>query len=148
MLVLLISLGETQYAIDCKQIVEVISLVRLQNIAQMPEYVAGLLNYRGQIIPVIDLCQLLVNNQYEQKLNTRIIIVKFNQQETVYLLGLIAEQVTETLTIEENDLNHAQLLADRSFIDAQYGMIPLLILDSVLSELQLKLLPNSYSENL
>lgn len=146
MLVLIFYVGETQYAISCKQIVEIIFLVKLQKIAQMPNYVAGLLNYRGDIMPVIDLCELLMKNQYSHKLSTRIIIINFrSKQGKIYRLGLIAEKVTETLTIQETDLNHSKLLEDSSFyrgeiINAQHGMIPLIKIESLLSESQLQFL--------
>lgn len=146
MLMLLFYIGEDHYAISGKQVVEVISLVKLQKLSQAPKYVAGLLNYRGDIIPVIDLCELLTKNQHSHKFSTRIIIVSYmSAQQTPYLLGLIAEKVTETLNIEESDLNHLRVPVDAPFylgeiITAQHGMIICVHVESLLSESQLKLL--------
>jgi chemotaxis-related protein WspB len=144
MLVLTFYVNEIQYAISCKQIVEVISLVELQKIAQMPKYIAGLLNYRGEIIPIIDLCELLIENQCSNKLSTRIIIVNYKSiQNNFYRLGMIAEKVTETLNIQETDINHLKLIEGKSFYlreitDTQQSMITLIEIESVLSESQLK----------
>lgn len=148
MLMLTFSLGEDQYAIAARQVVEVISLVKLQKLSQTPKYIAGLLNYRGNIIPIIDLCELLTKNQYSHKFSTRIIVVNYmSNQQMSYLLGLIAEKVTETLNIQETDLTHSIIPVDSPFysgeiIKAQQGMILCIQVESLLSESQLKsLLP-------
>ena len=150
MLMLICDVGKERYAIPCKEIVEVISLVKLQNLSQVPKYVAGLLNYRGDIIPIIDLCELLTSNQHSYKFSTRILVVKyFNEQQTPYLLGLIAEKVTETLNIEEADLKYLEIPGEKPFysgeiITAQHGIILCIQVKSLLSESQLKaLLTNS-----
>lgn len=143
---LVFSLGENLYAISARQVVEVISLVKLQKLSQSPKYIAGLLNYRGDIIPIIDLCELLTKNQYSHKFSTRIIIVNYmSDRQTPYLLGLIAEKVTETLNIQETELNRSRIPVDSPFylgeiINAQQGMILYIQVESILSESQLKLL--------
>ncbi len=148
MLMLLFYVGEERYAISCRQVVEVISLVKLQKLSQTPKYVAGLLNYRGDIIPVIDLCELLTKNQYSHKFSTRIIVVNYmSNQQMPYLLGLIAEKVTETLNVQETEFNHLRIPVDTPFdlgeiITDQHGMVICINIESLLSELQLKsLLP-------
>lgn len=148
MLMLTFSLGEDQYAISARQVVEVISLVKLQKLSQAPKYTAGLLNYRGSIIPIIDLCELLTKNQHSHKFSTRIIVVNYmSDQQMPYLLGLIAEKVTETLNIQETDLTHSRIPVDSPFyvgeiIKTEQGMILCIQVESLLSESQLKsLLP-------
>lgn len=104
MLLLIFYVGEYCYAISGKRVVEVLSLVNLNKLAQTPQYVAGLLNYRDKIIPVIDLCKLLTGDYYNSHLSTRIIVVSYaSDDEITYLLGVIAERLTETLNIQETD---------------------------------------------
>ncbi len=122
-----------------------ISLVELKKLAQSPQYVAGLLNYRGEIIPVIDLCQLLVGNTYRSQLSTRIIIVSYRSDEqNTYLLGLIAERVTEILNVQETDVysgvqvNTAPYL--EKIIKNGQDIIQCIQIESLLSESQRKYL--------
>ena len=101
---LLFYIGDDRYALAARQVVEVISLVELKKLARSPKYLAGLLDYRGKIIPVIDLCQLLSRRSYQPYLSTRIIIVNYAfNKENLSLLGVIAERVTETLELQETD---------------------------------------------
>lgn len=146
MLMLLFYVGKDSYAISVRQVVEVISLVSLQKLSQAPKYIAGLLNYRGDIIPIIDLCELLTKTQHSYQFSTRIIIVKYmSPQQTPYMIGLIAEKVTETLNIQETDLTQPIIPGDAPFylgeiITAQYGMILCIQIESLLSESHLKAL--------
>ena len=103
MLRLLFQLGNSRYAIPAREVVEVTPRVRLEPLANTPDYVAGLLNYRGEHVPVIDLCQLINNERCRNSLTTRIILVPFSGANgATGTLGLLAEAVTETLWIEES----------------------------------------------
>lgn len=143
---LLFYVSDDRYAISGSQVVEVIPLVELKKLARSPNYVAGLLNYRGKIIPVIDLCQLLAEQPYRHHLSTRIIVVNYlGEEQTPYLLGLIAERVTETLDIRETDLIDSGIQVDAApylgqIITDQHGMIQCIQVESLLSESQRKYL--------
>ncbi|WP_317619573.1 chemotaxis protein CheW [Ancylothrix sp. D3o] len=102
MLMLLFHIGKDLYAIDSKSVVEVIPRVPLRKIHHVPEYVAGLFNYRGAIVPVIDLCHLIRENPSKFSLSTRIIMVSYPlKNNTLQYLGLIAERITETLNVSK-----------------------------------------------
>lgn len=98
MLVLLFYLGDVMYSIKCDKVREVAPMVTLKKVPNTPEYFAGLFNYRGMIVPVIDLCQLIQGRPCEMRLSTRIILVDYLKEDnTPYLLGLMAERVTEAV---------------------------------------------------
>lgn len=94
MLLLLFYLGDDMYSIKCERVREVAPMVRLKGMTHAPEFVSGLLNYRGQIVPVIDLKRLIHGVSCEMRLSTRIILVDFGERHTI---GLVAERVTETI---------------------------------------------------
>ena len=54
MLLLLFHLGSELYAIESSQVIDIIPTVNLRPLHHVPDYVAGLFNYRGKFIPVID----------------------------------------------------------------------------------------------
>ncbi|MEP0918006.1 chemotaxis protein CheW [Leptolyngbya sp. DQ-M1] len=97
MLLLLFCVGKDPYAIESSHIVEVIPSVPLRKLHYVPKYVAGLLNYRGTIVPVVDLCELIQGTPSRFQLSSRIIMVKSAEASTVSYLGLLAEQVIQTL---------------------------------------------------
>jgi len=142
MLMLLFYIGDDRYALAARQVVEVISLVELKKLARSPKYLAGLLNYRGKIIPVIDLCQLLSGSSYQPYLSTRIIIVNYAfHEEKLFLLGVIAERVTETLELQETELIEPDIKTSTGaylggILTDEQGMIQCIQVESLLSESQ------------
>lgn len=115
MLILLFYIGDDLYAIESSHIIEVIPRVNLRKIQHVPEYVAGLFNYRGVILPVIDLCHLIQETPSRSYLSTRIIIVKYpRQNESLQYLGLMAERVTETLSISDADIRESSIRVEEA----------------------------------
>jgi len=106
MLLLSFHIGSQQYTVSAKHIVEILPLTSVNLIPNAPAYVAGLLDYRGVSVPVINLCQLTNQHDYNRVLSSRIIIVNYTaKNRKIYPLGLIAEKVTETLNIAEQDFS-------------------------------------------
>ncbi|TCK18898.1 chemotaxis-related protein WspB [Thiogranum longum] len=104
MLMLLFQLGNSRYAIPAHEVVEIASMVELDPLPMTPGYIAGLFNYRGQHVPVMDLCQLLNKRACSNLITTRMILVNFPLTNGgTRILGLLAERVTETLRIDEQD---------------------------------------------
>jgi chemotaxis-related protein WspB len=102
MLMLLFYVGNDLYAIESSYVVEVIPRVSLRKVHHVPDYVAGLFNYRGKIVPVIDLCHLIRDTSSRFCLSTRIIMVSYsNENYGQQYLGLVAEKITETLNKPE-----------------------------------------------
>ncbi|MBK1987938.1 chemotaxis protein CheW [Sphaerospermopsis aphanizomenoides BCCUSP55] len=146
MLMLLFHINNQRYAIPSQQVVEVIPLVNLTTLPHTPEYFAGVFNYRGRIIPVIDLCQLISNKSCADHLSTRIILVNHwgrdATQETVpQIMGLKAQRVVETLQKSDIDLVDVDIQIDKPpylgkmIIDEQ-GMIQCVHIEYLLSEVQ------------
>jgi chemotaxis-related protein WspB len=100
MLLLLFCVGKDSYAIESSRVVEVIPRVPLRQLHRVPDYVAGLLNYRGTIVPVVDLCHLIQGSPSRVQLSTRIMIVQSSDVSVPYV-GLLAEQVIQTINKPE-----------------------------------------------
>ena len=104
MLFLVFELARDRYVLDVSQVAEVLPLVAITQIPHAPPAVAGILNYRGAPVPVIDVSQLTLGRPAERRLSTRIVLVHYPDAEgRTRLLGLIAEKATQTMRREETD---------------------------------------------
>jgi len=104
MLFLLFQLGKDRYALDASRVVEVAPLLAMKRLPQAPKGVAGIFNYRGRPVPAVDLCEMATGAPASERLSTRIIIVNYRHENgTEHLLGLIAENATETLRKNTKD---------------------------------------------
>ena len=110
MLKLLLCAGDDRYALDANEVVEVAPMVELRTVPHAPAYVAGLLNYRGAMAPVIDLCSLTQDHGCRSRLSTRIILMSYAASTgSPQILGLLAERVTGTVRVEESDLTASNI---------------------------------------
>lgn len=94
-------LGSEQYGID---IAYVDNIVRMQKITRVPKtqpYFLGVINLRGEIIPVMSMRDKLEMEEGEITGSTRIIIIKPEQNAS---LGLLVDEVREVVTLSEEDV--------------------------------------------
>ncbi len=139
---LLFHAGDNLYALDSSQVVEVLPMVVLRKIQHVPDYVAGVFNYRGSIIPVIDLCYLIQGTACRPRYSTRIIIVNHTTKDgREHRLGLMAERVTETLSRPDLDRKNVERVNNNvsylgeMFMDEK-GMIQLVHWEHLIAEVQ------------
>lgn len=128
MLFLVFEIGQERYCLEVSSIIEVTPMVIFKKIPHAPAYVSGLFNYRGAIVPVIDLSTLLIGIPSRPLFSTRIILVDYVGDKTHHILGLLTERATETFSCKEEDfqppgieVDGAQYLGDVIFDER--GMI-------------------------
>lgn len=93
-------LGQQRYALPLADIVEILPLLSMRSLAQAPDYIAGLVNYRGQTVPVLDLCQLALGRPCEARMSTRMLVLKLGTVgDAAQLLGLLVERAVDTLDL-------------------------------------------------
>ncbi|MEP6914674.1 MAG: chemotaxis protein CheW [Acidobacteriota bacterium] len=104
MLFLIFELGRDRYAIDVRQIAEVLPLVAVTRVAGAPKGMDGLFNYRGAPVPLVDLAQVTLGRPSARRLSTRIVLVYYpDDAGRSHLLGLVAERATRTASHEPSE---------------------------------------------
>ena len=94
------TLGEELYGIDIRAVIEIIGIMPITKVPEVPAYVQGIINLRGKIIPVVDM-RLRFGQEYRPYSDrTCVIIISVND----VLIGLIIDGVSEVLTIPENSI--------------------------------------------
>ena len=99
---IVIKIGEEQYGIDISYID---NIVRMQSITRVPHvqpYFAGVINIRGEVVPVMSLRIKMGLNSDEYSDKTRIIIVKLENNAPI---GLIVDEVKEVVTLDERSID-------------------------------------------
>lgn len=141
MLVLVFHLGDDKYIVKHEKVKEISPMVMLKKIPHSPAYFAGLFNYRGLIVPVIDLCQLIQKRFCQMRLSTRIIIVESDlKNDAPEIFGFMAERVTDAIRKPENafvspsiKMPGASILGD--FVMEQEKMIPCIDLNKLSNQM-------------
>jgi chemotaxis-related protein WspB len=98
MLFVLFQIGQDRYALPASSIIEVLPLMNLKRIPCAPAGVAGVLNYHGTPVPVVDLNEMTLGKPAARCLSTRIILVRYPlEAQHPHALGLIAERATNMI---------------------------------------------------
>lgn len=93
-------LGDEEYAIEILKVQEIIGLMSITPVPKMPEYIRGVLNLRGKIVPVMDLRMRFNFAAVEDTEETCIIVL----QEEGYQMGVVVDKVSEVADIDSSQI--------------------------------------------
>ncbi|WP_372997497.1 chemotaxis protein CheW [Lutispora sp.] len=99
--VVVFKLNSEFYGIDILKVKEICSYAESVPIPNTPEFVEGIINFRGDIIPIINLRKILLLGTKEHDIGTRIIIASEGNKQ----LGIIVDEVSEVLHISIKDID-------------------------------------------
>ncbi len=94
-------LGKEEYAIEILKVQEIIGLMAITPVPSMPEYIRGVLNLRGKIIPVMDLRSRFGFSAVDDTEETCIVVV----QESQFRMGIVVDKVSEVADIASSQID-------------------------------------------
>ncbi|MDD3626913.1 MAG: chemotaxis protein CheW [bacterium] len=98
---LLLYIADHNFAIKITNVVEIIKMVKITTTPKSPEFVKGIINFRGVVIPVIGLAELFSMEYKNDILNRAIIIVSNNNE----LSGLIVDDVSDIRIVDASNID-------------------------------------------
>jgi len=105
-------LDKEEYGLPISNVKEIIGLPNITYIPQMPDFVKGVINLRGKIIPVIDLRIRLGFKEKEYDERTCIIVTEIEKKESKKLIGLVVDNVSEVLKIAEEEMEQPPVYSE------------------------------------
>ena len=135
------SLAGEEYGIGILKIKEIIGMMPITSVPQTPAFVKGVINLRGQVIPVIDLRLRFGMGEIDYTERTCIIVVEVEAESRLVLIGVVVDSVSEVLNIKGEDIDDTPTFGAK--LDTEYilgmakmegGVKILLDIDRVLSE--------------
>ena len=112
------ALGREEYGLEILKVREIIGYMDITCVPRTPEFVKGVINLRGQVIPVIDLRMRFGMEQAEVTDQTCIIVAEVNHTNRTFNAGLIVDRVQEVLDINAEDIEDATQLG--SAVQTEY----------------------------
>ncbi|WP_404342339.1 chemotaxis protein CheW [Pseudoalteromonas mariniglutinosa] len=99
------SLKEEYYGIAISSVKEIIEYRTITAIPLMPEFVKGVLNLRGEVVPVIDLSMRFGKPASEIRKRSCIVIIEITYEEQIVLLGVVVDAVNEVVDITASQID-------------------------------------------
>ena len=137
-------LGGEVFATDVAKVREVLDFTTITKIPRTPDFMSGVINLRGNVVPVVDLRLCFEMSKTEKTVNTCIVVVEMLVEGAPTVIGALADSVEEVIDLEPEQIQPAPKIGTQirtDFIkgmgkrDAQFIMI--LDIDRVFSEEEL-----------
>lgn len=95
------------YGIAIMKVKTIIGLMEITKVPRTPQFVRGVINLRGQIIPIVDMRRKFGLEDTEDTRETTIIVVEVNKSESMQEIGIVVDSVSEVMDIEEGHIDDA-----------------------------------------
>ncbi|QUM91136.1 chemotaxis protein CheW [Moritella sp. 36] len=98
-------MADEEYGVEILDVQEIRGWEPCTEIPNMPQYVKGVINLRGTIVPIVDLRQKFGFNNIEYSTTTVVIVVKVLVEDKSKIMGLVVDAVSDVHTIAHGDIN-------------------------------------------
>lgn len=101
------TLADEVFAVDVARVREILEITSITKVPQVPDFMRGVINLRGCVVPVIDLRLKFGMEETAQTINTCIIVVEVEMGDENIVLGALADSVQEVIEMEPSQIEAA-----------------------------------------
>jgi purine-binding chemotaxis protein CheW len=115
-------LAEEVFAVDVANIREILDLTSVTKVPQAPEFMRGVINLRGSVVPVVDMRLKFGMSKAESTVNTCIIVMEMVLDSETTVIGALADSVREVLELQPEQIQPAPKIGTKSNTEFIKGM--------------------------
>ena len=93
-------LGEEMFALDVSQVREILDVTTITKVPRSPDFMRGVINVRGSVVPVVDLRLKFDMAKTDQTLDTRIVVMEIDLDGELTIIGTLADAVHNVMDID------------------------------------------------
>jgi purine-binding chemotaxis protein CheW len=147
-------LSEEELAVPVMNIREIIRYGKLTKMPMVPNFIEGVINLRGNVVPVINLAEKFALNRHNSDKRTCIIIMEIDIDNESVVMGIVVDKVLQVIEIPDSDIEPTPTLGAKiqtSFIKGmartEDGFIIILDISQVLSAEEVAIVSNMHKNN-
>ena len=144
------SIENEEYGIGILKVKEIIGMMAITSVPRTPDFVKGVINLRGKVIPVVDLRLKFSMESIPYTERTCIIVVEIEGEAATVLIGIVVDSVSEVLNIKEDEIEDTPAFGTSLNTEYILGMAKmeggvkiLLDIDKVLNADEVSMLENA-----
>lgn len=116
-------LAEEHFTIPVMKIMEILEVPKITKVPQAPNFLVGVINLRGAVLPVIDTRIKFGMSQIEYTINTCILVLSIEVNEEELVVGALVDSVSEVFELDEDKIKPTPTIATKYRADYIQGMI-------------------------
>jgi len=148
-------LNEEIFGVDVAQVREILDYIKITKVPQTPDFMCGVINLRGSVVPVIDMNMKFGMKKTEKTVNTCIVVVEVDVEGDIIIIGALVDSVQEVFEIEPQNIEPAPKIGTKLNTEFIKGMgkregefIIILEIDKVFSFEELTVVQNTGKPNI
>lgn len=107
------TLGEEQYAVEVGTVREVLEFTEITRVPRTREYMKGVINLRGSVVPVVDLRRKFGLAEADATVDTSIVVLELDLGDEAVIVGTVADSVQEVVSIDEGQIEPSPKIGTR-----------------------------------
>jgi purine-binding chemotaxis protein CheW len=115
-------LGEEVFAVDVAKVREILDFTTVTKVPQTPDFMRGVINLRGSVVPVVDMRLKFGMSATEKTVNTCIIVMEIAIDQETAIVGALADSVQEVLELEPDQIEAAPRIGTKLNTEFLVGM--------------------------
>ncbi|MDD3846558.1 MAG: chemotaxis protein CheW [Syntrophorhabdaceae bacterium] len=115
-------LGDEVFAIDVANVREILEFTRVTQVPRAPDFMRGVINLRGSVVPVVDMRQKFDMDRTEKTINTCIVVVEITCGSENIVMGALVDSVQEVFELEAANIEPAPRMGTHVRADFIKGM--------------------------
>ena len=143
-------LGEEHFIIPVMKIMEILEVPKITKVPQSPNFLVGVINLRGAVLPVIDTRVKFSMSQINYTINTCILVLSIEVNDETVTVGALVDSVSEVFELNESKIKPSPTIATKYRADYIQGMVQeddyfmmVLNIDKVFSSMDLDFIADS-----
>ena len=116
------NLSDEVFAVDVGRVREILEITSITKVPQTPDFMRGVINLRGSVVPVIDMRLKFGMSETERTVNTCIVVVEVQMDGENTVLGALADSVQEVIEMEPSQIEAAPHIGTHLNTDFIKGM--------------------------
>lgn len=115
-------LEDEVYAVDVAKVREILDFSPITKVPKTPEFMRGVINLRGSVVPVVDMRLKFGMPRTEKSVNTCIVVVEVTLESETLVIGALADSVQEVIELEAGQIEPPPKMGSRLRVEFLKGM--------------------------
>ncbi|MDW7691687.1 chemotaxis protein CheW [Flammeovirgaceae bacterium SG7u.111] len=116
-------LSKEMFAIEVEKVVEILEVSKITHVPKAPEYMKGVINLRGKVLPLIDTCLKFGLPAIELKTETCIVVILIEINKELTHMGILVDEVMEVVEMDEKEIQPTPGLENKNKLEFIKGIL-------------------------
>lgn len=117
------NLGDEEFAVNVSKVLNILEMLKITEVPKSPEYMKGVINLRGTVLPVVDIRVKFGMTPTEYTNNTCIVVMEIEMDNDIVKVGALVDSVQAVMELEDSQIQPPPSIGSKYKSEFIYGMV-------------------------